>query len=51
MLPKLPKVKNPKLPRLPKVKKPTTQEGHAQVVRWLKKYDGGRETPTTVRTA
>ena len=20
------------------------------VVRWLKKYDGGRETPTTVRT-
>jgi len=47
-LPKLPKIKNPKLP---KVKMPTTQEGHEQVVRWLKYNDGGRETPTTVRTA
>jgi hypothetical protein len=48
MLPKLPKIKNPKLP---KVKMPTTQEGHAQVVRWLKDNDGGSATQTTVRTA
>ena len=50
MLPKLPKVKNPKLPRLPKVKMPTIQEAPAQVAEYLADNDGGSPAQTTVRT-
>tara|TARA_Y100000310_G_scaffold127229_1_gene126285 strand:+ start:315 stop:470 length:156 start_codon:yes stop_codon:yes gene_type:complete len=50
MLPKLPKVKNPKLPRLPKVKMPTTQEAYARVVKDLADNDGGSAAQETVRT-
>ena len=46
-LPKLPKIKNPKLP---KVKMPTTQEGHARVVKDLADNDGGSAAQETVRT-
>ena len=47
MLPKLPKVKNPKLL---KVKMPTTQEAHARVVKDLADNDGGSAAQETVRT-